>query len=78
MSPLGHGRNEHNNPNKDSEPAKHIRQFPEHAFEWKVLSTAPNNTRMRKTLEAYLIAIKRPPLNDQLDNNLFLFKIGIT
>ena len=38
----------------------------------------PNNTRMRKTLEAYLIAIKRPPLNDQLYNNLVLFKNGIT
>ena len=42
--------NEHNNPNKDSEAAKHIRQFPEHAFDLKILSTAPNNTRLRKTL----------------------------
>ena len=29
--------NEPENPNKDSEPAKHLFQNPDHVFQWKVL-----------------------------------------
>jgi len=40
---------------------------------------APVNTRMRKNLEAAIIALKRPFLNDQLDSNqLILFRNGVT
>ena len=40
---------------------------------------APTNTRIRKNLEAALIALKRPSLNDQLDSNqLILFRYDVT
>ena len=39
--------NEHENPNKDSEPAKHLRKFPDHKFDWKILLTAPTNAKLR-------------------------------
>ena len=45
----------------------------------KVLMDAPTNTRIRKNLEAALIALKRPSLNDQLDSNqLILFQHDVT
>ena len=70
---------EHENLNKDSEPAKHLREFPDHSFEWKVIMNAPIKTRIRKNLEASIIAFKRPSLNDQLDSNkLVLFRNGVT
>ena len=70
---------EHENMNKDSEPAKHLRDFPDHKFEWKVILNAPLNTRLRKNLEASMIALKKPSLNDQLDSNkLYFFRHGVT
>ena len=32
---------EHEDPNKHSEQAKHLKYFPDHQFEWKVLTRAP-------------------------------------
>ena len=40
--------NEHENPNKDSEPTKHPRKFPDHKFDWKILLTAPTNAKLRQ------------------------------
>ena len=71
--------NEHDDPRNDSEPAKHLREFPDHHFQWKVIMNAPSNRQKRKNLEAALIALKRPSLNDQLDSNkLILFRNGVT
>ena len=41
--------NEHENPNKDSEPAKHLRKFPDHKFDWKILLTAPTNAKLLRS-----------------------------
>ena len=72
---------EHNNPSKNSEPAKHllVQENSDHFFTWKVLLSAPKNTRLRKYLEASIIAIKRPKLNEQIEaHKLVLFRNGVT
>ena len=71
-------RAEHEDPNKQSEPAKHLKHFPDHQFEWKVLTRVPEYTRKRKTLEALLIKSTNPFLNEQLDTELLvLFRNGV-
>ena len=40
--------NEHKNPNKNSKPAKYLREFPDHKFDWKILVTAPTNVKLGK------------------------------
>ena len=71
--------NEHENPNKDSEPAKYWREFPDHEFDWKTLLMAPTNPKLRKILESSMTAHKKPSLNEQFDiDQLILFKNGIT
>ena len=69
---------EHRPPHR-SEPANHLEVNPTHSFTWKVINDAPLNDRERKNLEALIIAIKRPVLNEQVDSNLLcLFRFGIT
>ena len=63
---------EHEDPNKQSEPAKHLKYFPDHQCEWKVLTSAPEYMRKRKMLEAFLIKCISPPLNEQLDTELLV------
>ena len=71
--------NEHENSNKDSEPAKNLRKFPDHKFNWKILLTVPANAKLRKILESSMIALKQPSLNEQLDfDKLILFRNGVT
>ena len=70
---------EHDNPTTDSEPARHIKSNITHQFEWKIIMSAPTKKRLRKNLEAGLIALKRPQLNDQIDSKkLTLFRNGVT
>ena len=70
---------EHNSGTGNSEPSKHLQENDQHDFTWKVLMTAPLNTRERKNLEASLIAIHKPSLNNQLDAKILcLFRNGIT
>ena len=38
---------EHSDIYKNSEPAKHIKQFPEHRFNWEILRRVPNKVRQR-------------------------------
>ena len=70
---------EHNNPNKNSHPAKHLREYPNHSFEWSIITSAPRSQLKRKILEAFYIAKFKPKINDQLESHkLLLFRHGIT
>ena len=70
---------EHENPDNLSEPARHIKNNITHAFTWKVLSNAPEAEKLRKYLEAFLIAINKPSLNRQVKSSeLVLFRNGVT
>ena len=67
--------NEHEDMHKESEPAKHLREYLNHKFKWETLLRAPQNYRQRKNLEASFIAIIGPTLNNQLDTKkLYLFR----
>ena len=71
--------NEHNNPTKSSNPAKHISSNIDHVFTWTVIANAPKNKFQRKILEAYYIVLLRPTLNDQLEpDRINLFRNGVT
>ena len=70
---------EHNNINGNSEPAKHIAANTTHAFSWKVISVAPKNAHEHKLLEAMIIRLHNPSLNEQLETkSLILFRNGVT
>ena len=70
---------EHKDPNKQSEPAKHLKYFPDNQFEWKVQTRAPEYTRKRKILRAFLIKSINPSLTEQLRTELLLlFRNGVT
>ena len=51
---------EHEDPNKQSEPARHLKYFPDHQLEWKALTSTPEYTRKRKTFEAFFIKSINP------------------
>ena len=71
--------NEHENPNKDSEPARHLRDNPNHNFNWSILCNAPTKYNERKNLEASFIGSMKPSLNEQvIFKVLTLFRNGIT
>ena len=64
----------HSNIGKNSELAKHLNQFSEHRFNWKILRRVPNKVRQRKIHEAYHVMCMRPSLNNQLElTSLTLF-----
>ena len=70
---------EHEDPNKQSEPAKHLKYFLDHQYEWKVLIRALKYTRQIKILEVFLIKSINPSHNEQLDTDiLFPFRNGVT
>ena len=70
---------EHEDVKKDSEPAKHLYEFPDHKFTWKIITSASKKYRKRKNLEAIFIGIHEPKLNNQLETKkLQLFRLGIT
>ena len=63
---------------KNPEPAKHLYQFPEHRFNWKILRRVPNKVRQRKIHEAYYVTCLRPTLNNQLElTSSILFQNGV-
>ena len=70
---------EHNDPRGKSEPAKHLFNNPSHKFSWRVILSASQNSRIRKNLEASVVALKKPDLNNQTDSKkLTLFRYGVT
>ena len=70
---------EHEDPRKQSEPSKHLYNFPGHRFTWRVLSPAPKLSIKRKILEAFYISKYKPKLNEQVKSNtLVLFRHGVT
>ena len=70
---------EHSDIGKNSEPAKHLNQFPEQRFNWKIFRRVPNKVRQRKINEAYYVVFMHPTLNRQLElTSLVLFRNGVT
>ena len=77
---------EHNDVNKNSEPAKHLAKNIEHQFSWYELTRSLENilyyrvyTLKRRILEAYFIKLIVPSLDEELDNDvLMLFRNGVT
>ena len=70
---------EHEDPKGKSEPASHLQKNPSHSFSWTVMMNASLNTRLRKNLEASIVAFMKPKLNNQLDSKkLVLFRHGVT
>ena len=70
---------EHNNPTKNSEPAKHLKSNIDHVFNWVILCMASKNCKVRRNLEASYIALLRPTLNEQKDFEILtLFRNGVT
>ena len=59
---------------KDSEPTKHLKNNPTHSFTWKVLLPASSIRRSRQNMEASIIALKVPSLNERVEyKTLLLF-----
>ena len=70
---------EHNDVNKNSEPAKHLARNIEHKFSWYVLTRVTENALKRNILEAHFVKLIVPSLNEQLDNDvLMLFRNVVT
>ena len=70
---------EHSDIGKNSDPAKHLNQFPEHRFSSKILRRVPNKVRQRKIHEAYYVMCLGPTLNNQLElTSLTYFRNGVT
>ena len=70
---------EHNNPTKNSEPAKHLKNNTDHVFNCVILCMASKNYKVRRNLGASYIALLRPTLNEQKDFEILtLFRNGVT
>ena len=73
------GQGEHDDSCNSSEPAKHLKENPDHTFSWSTIMNASTNARVRKNLEASWVALKKPSLNNQVDSKkLILFRHGVT
>ena len=56
----------------EQQPAKHLKNNPAHSFTWKVLLPASSIRRIRQNMEASIIALKRPSLNEQVQSKKLL------
>ena len=69
---------EHEDTQKDSEPAKHLKNNPTHSFTWKVLFPVSSNSRIKQNMEASISTLKRPSLNTQAESKkLSLFQNSV-
>ena len=69
---------EHNNPNHNSDAAKHILNNSSHSYQWTILRLTNYKTNKRRILEALYIAKYKPEINNQLEmHKLILFKHGV-
>ena len=59
---------EHEDTQKDSELAKHLKNNPTHSFTWKVLLPASSIRCIRQNMEASMIALKQPSLNERVES----------
>ena len=57
----------HSGIGENSEQAKHLYQFPEHRFNWKILRRVLDKVRQRKIYETCYVMCLRPTLNNQLE-----------
>ena len=70
---------EHEDTQKDLEPAKHLKINPTHSFTWKVLLPASSIRRIRQNIKASIIALKQPSLSERVESKkLLLFRNGVT
>ena len=70
---------EHEDKQKDSEPAKYLKNNATHSFTWKVLLPASSIRHIRQNMEASIIALKQPSLNERVESKkLLLFRNGVT
>ena len=70
---------EHSDIVKTLQPEKHLCQFPEHRFNWKILRRAPNKVRQKKIHEAYNVMCLHPIINNHLRlTSLALFRNSVT
>ena len=69
---------EYEDTQKDSEPAKHLKNNPTHSFIWNVLLPVSSIRRIRQNMEASMIALKRPSLNERFESKKFFsFRNGV-
>ena len=69
----------HEHTQKDSEPAKHLKNNPTHSFTWKVFLSVSSIRHIRQNMKASIIALKRPALNERVvSKKLLLFRNGVT
>ena len=61
---------EHSDISKNSEPAKHLNQFSEDIFNWKILRRVSKIVRQRKIHEAYYVMWMHPTLKGYLRCNM--------
>ena len=70
---------EHEDTQKHSEPAKHLKNNSARSFTGKVLLPASSIKRIRPNMEASIIALKGPSFDEQVvSKKLSLFRNGVT
>ena len=59
---------EHEDTQKDSKSANHLKNNPTHSFTWKVFLPVSSVRRIRQNMETSIIALKQPSLNERVES----------